>query len=101
MIAVSKVGVRSFGIRSVTSPALVCSLRSQYPARLSRRASVRARNAEHCTPIRLGVQECVQRLLHAAAHHPVKVVLDPLIINRDDIGTIGRACVSGTQVRAI
>jgi hypothetical protein len=36
-------------------------------------------------PIRLGIQQRVQRLLHAAANHAVEVALDPLIINRDDI----------------
>ena len=36
-------------------------------------------------PIRLGIQQGVQRLLHAASHHPVEVVLDPLVVNRDDI----------------
>jgi hypothetical protein len=35
--------------------------------------------------IRLSVQQCVQRLLHATANHPVEVALDPLVVNRDDI----------------
>ena len=33
----------------------------------------------------LRVQRCVQRLLHAAANHPVEVALDPLVVNRDDV----------------
>ena len=37
------------------------------------------------TSVRCGIQQRVQRLLHAAANHPVEVALDPLIINRDDI----------------
>jgi hypothetical protein len=40
-------------------------------------------------PIRLRVQKCVQRLLHAAPHHPVEVVLDPLVVDRDDIVQMG------------
>ena len=36
-------------------------------------------------PIRLRIQKRVQRLLHAAPHHPVEVVLDPLIVDRDDV----------------
>jgi|SRR6516225_5384922 len=35
-------------------------------------------------PIRLGVEQSVQRLLHRATHHPVEVALDPLVVNRDD-----------------
>ena len=31
-------------------------------------------------PIRLGIKQRVQRLLHAASHHAVEVVLDPIII---------------------
>jgi hypothetical protein len=33
MLAVSNVYLRSFGIRSLTSPTLVCSLRYQVPSR--------------------------------------------------------------------
>src|SRR5262245_46070156 len=36
-------------------------------------------------PIRLGIEQGVQRLLHGAPHHPVEVALDPLIVNRDDV----------------
>ena len=36
-------------------------------------------------PVGLGVQQRVQRLLHAAPHHPVEVALDPIVVNRDDI----------------
>src|SRR5262249_47560328 len=36
-------------------------------------------------PIRFRIQKRVQRLLHAAPHHSVKVVLDPLVVDRDDI----------------
>jgi hypothetical protein len=45
-------------------------------------------------PIRLSVQQGVQRLLHAAAHHAVEVALDPLIVNRDDIAQSTR-CIVG------
>jgi hypothetical protein len=36
-------------------------------------------------PIRLRIQKRVQGLLHDAPHHPVEVVLDPLIVDRDDV----------------
>jgi phosphohistidine swiveling domain-containing protein len=36
-------------------------------------------------PIRLGIEQGVQRLLHGAPHHPVEVALDPLVVNRDDV----------------
>src|SRR5438046_2829276 len=36
-------------------------------------------------PIRLGVEQSVQRLLHGAAHHPVEVALDPLVVNLDGV----------------
>ena len=36
-------------------------------------------------PLRLGIEQCVQRLLHGTSHHPVEVDLDPLVVNRDDI----------------
>jgi hypothetical protein len=36
-------------------------------------------------PICLGIQQGVQRLLHAAAHHAVEVALDPLFVNRDTL----------------
>jgi hypothetical protein len=36
-------------------------------------------------PIRLGIEQGVQRLLHGAPHHSVEVTLDPLVVNRDDI----------------
>src|SRR5262249_16330711 len=41
---------------------------------------------ECCAPEALycGLQQAVQRLLHASSHHPVQVVLDPLVVNRDD-----------------
>jgi hypothetical protein len=44
--------------------------------------------------IRFGIQQRVQRLLHAAANHPVEVALDPLIVNRDDIAQSTR-CILG------
>lgn len=83
MIAVSKVCVRSFGIFSLTSPALVRSLRS-YGAGIAPGFTplIALRIAQ---PIRLGVEQRVQRLLHAAADHPVEMALDPIIINRNDI----------------
>jgi len=36
-------------------------------------------------PIRLGIEQGVQRLLHGTPHHPVEVALDPLVVNRDDV----------------
>src|SRR5262249_49760480 len=36
-------------------------------------------------PIRLGIEQGVQRLLHGTPHHAVEVALDPLVVNRDDI----------------
>src|SRR5581483_6594871 len=45
-------------------------------------------------PIRLGIQQRVQRLLHAAADDTVQVVLDPLIVNRDDIAQRTRCSLS-------
>jgi hypothetical protein len=36
-------------------------------------------------PIRLGVEQSVQRFLHGAPHHPLEVALDPLVVNRDDV----------------
>ena len=36
-------------------------------------------------PIRLGIEQSVQRFLHGPPHHPVEVALDPFIVNRDDI----------------
>jgi hypothetical protein len=36
-------------------------------------------------PIRIRNQKRVQRLLHAAPHHPVEAVLDPPIVDRDDV----------------
>src|SRR5215472_982511 len=36
-------------------------------------------------PIRLGIEQGVQRLLHGAPHRPVEVALDPLVVNRDDV----------------
>jgi hypothetical protein len=36
-------------------------------------------------PIRLGIEQGVQRLLHGAPHHSLEVALDPLVVNRDDI----------------
>src|SRR5262245_23099572 len=32
-----------------------------------------------------GLQQSVQRLLHAPSHDPVEVVLDPLVVDRDDV----------------
>ena len=36
-------------------------------------------------PIRLGIEQGVQRLLHGVPHHPLQVALDPLVVNRDDV----------------
>lgn len=36
-------------------------------------------------PVGLGVEQCVQCLLHRAPEHPVQVTFDPLVIDRDDI----------------
>src|SRR5262249_61990791 len=36
-------------------------------------------------PIRLGIEQGVQRLLHGAPPHSLEVALDPLVVNRDDI----------------
>jgi hypothetical protein len=36
-------------------------------------------------PIGCRVQEGVQGLLHATSYHPVEVILDPLVVDRDDI----------------
>src|SRR5262249_7866297 len=36
-------------------------------------------------PVRFGVQKRVQRLLHRPSDHPIQVILDPLVVNRDDI----------------
>jgi hypothetical protein len=36
-------------------------------------------------PIRLGIQQRVQCLLHATPDNAVQVILYPLIVNRDDI----------------
>src|SRR5262249_22013510 len=36
-------------------------------------------------PIRLGIEQSVQRFLHGPPHHPLEVALDPFIVNRDDI----------------
>jgi hypothetical protein len=45
-------------------------------------------------PIRLGIQQRVQRLLHATSHHPVEVRLDAFIVNRDDIAQWTRCSLS-------
>jgi hypothetical protein len=34
-------------------------------------------------PIGCRVQEGVQGLLHATSYHPVEVILDPLVVDRD------------------
>ena len=39
-----------------------------------------ARSVAHCTADPLGIQQCVQRLLHAPSNLAVEVVLDPLIV---------------------
>ena len=36
-------------------------------------------------PIRLGIQQRIQCLLHATPDNAVQVILYPLIVNRDDI----------------
>src|SRR5690349_2501094 len=45
-------------------------------------------------PIRFGIQERVQRLLHRAPDHPIQVILDPLVVNRNDIAQRTR-CILG------
>src|SRR5262245_16628823 len=65
----------SFGLQA----ALVVS-GAGIPTRLA--ALIALRIAQ---PIRLGIEQCVQRLLHGTPHHPVEVALDPLVVNRDDI----------------
>src|SRR5262249_48340795 len=35
--------------------------------------------------VRFGLEQGVQRLLHAPSHDPLEVALDPLVVNRDDI----------------
>src|SRR5262249_48670170 len=45
-------------------------------------------------PIRLGLQQRVQCLLHATADHAVQVILDPLIVNCDDIAQRTRCSLS-------
>jgi hypothetical protein len=80
MIAVSNVYRRSFAPRRpCRQPALVVA-----GAGIATRgaALIPLRIAQ---PIRLGVEQSVQRLLHSAPHHPVEVALDPLVVNRDDI----------------
>src|SRR5262249_57167926 len=65
----------SFGLQA----ALVVS-GAGIPTRLA--ALIALRIAQ---PIRLGIEQCVQRLLHGTPHHPVEVALDPRVANRDDI----------------
>jgi hypothetical protein len=65
----------SFGLQA----ALVVS-GAGIPTRLA--ALIALRIAQ---PIRLGIEQCVQRLLHGTPHHPVEVALDPLVVNRDDV----------------
>jgi hypothetical protein len=36
-------------------------------------------------PIRLGIKQGIQRLLHGAPRHPVELALDPSVVNRDDV----------------
>ena len=43
--------------------------------------------------VTLGVAR-VQRLLHAAPHHPVEVVLYPIVVDRDDIVPVKLGVVS-------
>ena len=57
------------------SLALVCSLCSKCPARLSRRASLRFIALRIAQPIGLGIFRRVQRLLDADPNYPVEVVL--------------------------
>src|SRR5690242_13188124 len=45
-------------------------------------------------PIRFGIQKRVQRLLHRAPDHPIQVILDPLVVNRNDIAQRTR-CILG------
>jgi hypothetical protein len=43
-----------------------------------------ARAAAHCTADRLPRPEGIQGLLHATSYHPVEVILDPLVVDRDE-----------------
>src|SRR5215469_1581251 len=54
--------------------------RARVPTRLA--ALIPLRIAQ---PICLGIEQGVQRFLHAPSHDPVEVALDPLVVNRDDI----------------
>src|SRR5262249_16221686 len=84
MMAVSNVCWRSFGTLNRTSPALVQAALvgsgSGIPTCLA--ALIALRIAQ---PIRLGIQQCVQRLFHGTPHDPVEMAFDPLVVNRDDI----------------
>jgi hypothetical protein len=52
------------------------------------------RNVTHCKPVRLGIQHRVQCLLDTAPDSTVQMVLNPLIVNRDDIAPFGLGVVS-------
>src|SRR5215467_3515149 len=54
--------------------------RARVPTRLAALVALRIAQS-----VRFGFKQRVQRLLHALSHDPVKVALDPLVVNRDDI----------------
>src|SRR5215475_8667140 len=54
--------------------------RARVPTRLA--ALIALRIAQ---PVRFGLEQGVQRLLHAPSYDPLEVALDPLVVNRDDI----------------
>ena len=93
MIAVSNVCWRSFGTFNRTSSlglqvALVMA-GSGVAAGLT--AFIALRIAQ---PVRFGIQKRVQRLLHRAPDHPIQVILDPLVVDRDDIAQRTRCILS-------
>src|SRR5262249_32016599 len=83
MMAVSNVCWRSFGTLNRTSPVfgLQAALVVSGPGIPSRLAALIALRIAQ--PIRLGIEQGVQRFLHGPPHHPLEVALDPLIVNHD------------------
>jgi hypothetical protein len=84
-MAVSNVCRRSFGtpqpyLASLGLQAALVVAGASITTRLA--ALIALRIAQ---PIRLGIEQSVQRLLHGAPHHPLEMALDPLVVNRDDI----------------
>src|SRR5262249_6102333 len=57
-------------------PSLIVA-RAGIPTRLAALVALRIAQL-----VRFGLQQSVQRLLHAPSHDPVEVVLDPLVVNR-------------------